>query len=162
MNNHWYLGNPGLNLFGCPTAYLKLKMAFRSKIVEAHEDQSQVNRDIMSKIYFRNKIERSLFDLLDMCDTLTLDAFLQKNKMAEIGGEIEKEMDKFYNGLIHMNSDLTVDEREFIDVQIRKLDEVVKKRGETHISYLNNPPKFNFLRSEGGNGYTETPAKQLG
>ena len=94
-------------------------MAFRSKIGKAHEDQAQVNQDILNKMDFRNKIKRSLFDLLDTCDTLTLDAFTQRKKMTEIGGEIEKEMDKFYNGFIHMNSDLTVDETEFIDVQSR-------------------------------------------
>ena len=68
-------------------------MAFCSKISKALEEQAQVNRDILSKIDFRSKIERSLFDLLDWCDTLTYDAFLKKKTMAEIGSEIEREMD---------------------------------------------------------------------
>ena len=61
-------------------------MAFRSKIAKAHEEQSQVNRDILGKIDFRSKIKRSFFDLLDLCDTLTYDVFLQKKTMAKIGG----------------------------------------------------------------------------
>ena len=55
-------------------------MAFRAKINKTHEDQAQVNQGILNKIDFRNKTERSLLDLPDTCDTLTLDAFTQNKK----------------------------------------------------------------------------------
>ena len=53
-----------------------------------------------------------------------------------------------------MHGELTVNEREFIDTQIGKLDETVRKRGENHISDLSKPTKLSFLRCEGGDGYT--------
>ena len=121
-------------------------MTFRAKITKSHDDQAQVN--------FRNKTERSLLGLLDTCDTIALDAYNQNKKMSDIEEELDKEMNRFYTGFIHTNSELTASETEFINEQMKKLDEVLKKRGDTHISDLKKLTKFNFLRSEGGEGYT--------
>ena len=52
------------------------------------------------------------------------------------------------------HGELTVKKKEFIDTQIEKLDETVRKRGENHISDLSKPTKLSFLRCEGGDGYT--------
>ena len=123
-------------------------MGFCSKISKVLE--AQFNRYILSKIELRSKIERSLIDLLDWCDSLTYDAFLQKNTMADIG----KEMDKVYSDFVLRHGELTVNEKEFIDTQIGKLDKTVRKRGENHISNLSKPTKLSFLRCEGGDGYT--------
>ena len=52
------------------------------------------------------------------------------------------------------HGELTVKKKEFIDTQIEKLDETVRKRGENHISDLSKPTKLSFLRCEGGDGCT--------
>ena len=49
--------------------------------------------------------------------------------MSDIEENLESEIKKFYTGFIHAHIELTEGETGFLDEQIQKLEDLLKKRG---------------------------------
>ena len=111
-------------------------MAFKAKLSNVHKEQAEINQGITERIKFRNHIESSLLDLLYTVVTITLEAHNDGKKMSDIKEHLDKEIQRFHTGFIHTHSELTEDETEFLDEQVNRLEDLLKRRGETHVSDL--------------------------
>ena len=125
-------------------------MAFHSVISETLDVCDNLHSDLTNKIRFRERIDLSLLEMLDECDKITFKAFQEGKKMGDIKDKLKDEMDKVYNDFQHDYGELTEVEREFIDLHIVKLDKILMKHGDKHVSDHSNPAKQNLLGQEGG------------
>ena len=73
--------------------------------------------------------------------------------MEDIRYRLKGEMDKLRKEFLHNFGKMPEVEKEFIDHNLAKLDETLRRRGDKHISDISNPAKLNILKPEGGDGY---------
>ena len=70
--------------------------------------------------------------------------------MEEIGYRLKGETDKLREEFIHNFGEMPEVEKEFIDYNVAKMDDSLRRHGDKHISDLSNPAKLNLLKPEGG------------
>ena len=138
---------------------LKLQLATMSPISELVKNSldARANADnlLSDGIKLRNKVSKDLTSLLTQVDNLTWQACQDEGQVGPILDIIHSKAEELKDNLEYSDLNPTPEQFSWLESRLNELLEMLKRRGDSHISYLKDDYYKRQLKIEGGSGYTK-------
>ena len=129
-------------------------MPFYLCIKENLDARGIFTEETRMKIIFRERIHDVLDELPRTCDKLTVEVFRNGDTLNSVLEKLKLAMDEAFANFSSLFPDSTDAQLEWIKERFDRLVDVLKDRGERHVTDLGNERHRHYLREEGGDGYT--------